>query len=94
MIADGWSSNACCNSLSASQSSRPDGLARLLSLRQRRVRVSSTSKGGLVGRLNCQPWKRSNTPISSSWVWLFNAWHCPTSGLQPCGSLPQAWHSR
>ncbi len=49
IITEGWSSMFCWSSLSASQSISPEGRLGLRSLRQRRVRVSSTTSGGSLG---------------------------------------------
>ncbi|MNY48884.1 hypothetical protein D3C86_1842590 [compost metagenome] len=101
MIAEGWSSKACWNSLRASQSSRPDGRFRLLSLRQRRVRVSSTTMAGVVGSTYCQSWKRRSSSINLSWVALSQC--SPSAGAiakalargpeNTSGLLPQPWQS-
>ncbi len=49
MITERWSSRCCWKSVSASQSINPDGRLRWPSLRQRRVRVSSTTSTGSQG---------------------------------------------
>ncbi|MCY1181561.1 hypothetical protein D9M73_220710 [compost metagenome] len=103
MMAEGWSSSSCCSSLSASQSSRPEGRLRLISLRQRRVRVSSTTSAGVVGSTYCQRLKAIRRSISRSRAglsrWLsavalaVSASTCVSTSPKASGSLPQPWQS-
>ncbi|MNO01049.1 hypothetical protein D3C81_2210840 [compost metagenome] len=75
----------------------------MISLRQRRVRVSSTTSAGVVGSTYCQRLKVIRRSISPSRVVLFRVLSSAavatsdsvrsSSSAKAAGSLPQPWQS-